>query len=223
MKTFNPDQFLSLVALHRPRILLLVPPVVVRFINTPRSYFEQFDLSSVRAIIVGAAPMKRETEEALSKLFPGNPVIGQGYGLSEFSSPVRCALDTKYPGGSVGSLGPNFELLVISPDGKILGPNQEGEFWIRGSNRFVGYLGNRKATEETIVFRDGDQVEEMGPEGFVYSDKAFLRTGDVGYLNEHGHGFITDRLKEWVTKNLSERELVHRNLRVISNTFLSKD
>lgn len=119
--------------------------------------------------------------------------------MSEMSTMLRCTLDAEFPGGSVGTLSPSTEIIVVSPDGKRLGANEEGEFWVRGPNRSVGYLDDPSASRDAIVFLD--DRDTRGPDGLDWTGRGFLKTGDVGYFDSQGRGFITDRLKELIKVN----------------------
>ncbi len=113
------------------------------------------------------------------------------------SSMLRCTLDRKFPGGSVGSVSPSTEILVVSPEGKRVGAGEEGEFWVRGPNRAVGYLGDPAATKDAIIYLPPD-VDSRDADGMDWEGRGWLKTGDVGMFDKEGNGFITDRLKEWV-------------------------
>jgi len=81
----------------------------------------------------------------------------------------------------VGPPAPNTECKLVDPaTGDELGPRQEGEVCVRGPQIMMGYLNNPEATARTI-----DQ------------DK-WLHTGDIGYVDENGHFFIVDRVKELI-------------------------
>jgi acyl-CoA synthetase (AMP-forming)/AMP-acid ligase II len=83
--------------------------------------------------------------------------------------------------GAVGPAAPNTECKLIDPaTGYELGPNQEGELWVRGPQVMTGYLNNPEATARTL---DSD---------------GWLHTGDIGYADEDGHFFIVDRMKELI-------------------------
>ncbi|KAI9009030.1 hypothetical protein DFJ74DRAFT_637093 [Hyaloraphidium curvatum] len=200
MAKFAPEPYLRLVSRYRPPVLFLVPPVVVRLIAMPREELAPYDLSSVRYVFCGAAPMRAETEQALVGVFPGEVQVKQGYGMTEMSSVLRCTLDAPNPAGSVGTLSPSSEMIVVSPDGRLLGPGEEGELWARGPNRSVGYLGDPAASLAAIAFRDGER-DTRGPDGLEFTGAGWLRTGDVGYIDAEGRGYITDRLKELIKVN----------------------
>jgi acyl-CoA synthetase (AMP-forming)/AMP-acid ligase II len=83
--------------------------------------------------------------------------------------------------GSVGYCLPNTECKIVDYEtGAELGPNEEGEIWVRGPQVMKGYLGNTQATKKMIL-----------PDGW-------LRTGDIGYSDEDGRLFVVDRLKELI-------------------------
>lgn len=87
----------------------------------------------------------------------------------------------EYIPGNVGEIGPNKQLKIVDiQTGKNLGVNCEGEICFRGPIMFKGYLNNPSATSATIE-RNG-----------------WLHTGDVGRIDQNGHIFITDRLKELI-------------------------
>lgn len=86
--------------------------------------------------------------------------------------------------GSIGRPVANVEAKVVSIDaGTELGPGEVGELWVRGPNMFQGYLNNEAATTEAIAL-DG-----------------WYKTGDVGYVDENGLLYITDRIKELIKYN----------------------
>jgi acyl-CoA synthetase (AMP-forming)/AMP-acid ligase II len=89
---------------------------------------------------------------------------------------------TEFP-GAVGRLLPNMRAKYVSVDGETVSPGKQGELWVKGPNVFLGYLGNKKASEE------------------AFSADGFYKTGDVGYEDCRGQLFITDRVKELIKYN----------------------
>lgn len=86
-----------------------------------------------------------------------------------------------YKAGCIGQVNPEVYCKVVDPDtGRVCGPNEPGELCFRGRTLMKGYLGNEKATRETI------------------DSAGWLHTGDVGYYDEHRHFYIVDRLKELI-------------------------
>ncbi len=135
----------------------------------------------LRMAISGAAPLPVQVLKEFGQKFPF-PLI-EGYGLSE-ASPVV----TKNPifgvrkAGSIGLPIPNVEVSIQDDAGKVLGPHEIGEVCVRGGNVMLGYW---KQPEETAkVLRNG-----------------WLLTGDIGYRDEDGYYFITDRKKDMLLVN----------------------
>ncbi len=144
---------------------------------------DKYDLSSVRAIFTGAAPLGKETADDLQRLYP-QWLIRQGYGLTETAAVVSStsALDIWF--GSTGSLLPGIEARLVTPDGKeITEYDQPGELLVKSPAVVLGYLNNDKANRET--FQDG-----------------FMRTGDEAVFRKapsgNEHLFIVDRIKELI-------------------------
>lgn len=145
---------------------------------------DQYDLSSVRGIFTGAAPLGQETADDLQTIFP-RWAITQGYGLTETATVVCTTSPADIWFGSSGSLLPGYEARLVSPEGTdIEVHDQPGELWVKGPSVVLGYLNNPAATKETFV--DG-----------------FMRTGDEAVIRPnpssgHEHIFIVDRLKELI-------------------------
>ncbi len=140
------------------------------------------DFSKLKLVISGAAPLDADLAGRAEERI-GAP-IRQGYGMTELS-PVshksRLARVEETPPGSVGALIPNTEARLVDPEtGEDVPEGEEGEIWVRGPQVMKGYLNNPEATAETLV-EDG-----------------WLRTGDIGRIDENGFFFIVDRLKELI-------------------------
>jgi len=144
----------------------------------------QYDLSSVKGIFTGAAPLGEETAEDLQKMFP-SWAIRQGYGLTETCTVVCSTVPSDIWFGSSGSLVSGYEARLVDPDGKeITEYNTPGELWVKSPSVVLGYLNNPQATKETFI--DG-----------------YMRTGDEAVVRKHPksgheHIFITDRIKELI-------------------------
>jgi len=175
---FDLEQFLELIQKHGVTRINLVPPILLALAKHP--LVDQYDLSSLQDVLSGAAPMGEDLAQAVEKRLGIN--VLQGYGLTE-TSPVTHVRPNR-PGVSRASIGPpiaNTEVMVASiKTGEPLGPNENGEIWIRGPQVMKGYLNNPDATAAT--------VDEDG----------WLHTGDIGYVDEGGNFFIVDRLKELI-------------------------
>jgi acyl-CoA synthetase (AMP-forming)/AMP-acid ligase II len=176
---FDFAEFLALAQKYRATILPLVPPVVLGMAKSPA--VAQFDLSSVRLVFCGAAPLgENVARELAGKL--GCPVV-QGYGMTE-ASPVTHLSPTRnapWKPGASGKIVCNTEVKLVNVDtGAEVGVGQEGELWMRGPQIMKGYLNQPAATADAID-REG-----------------WYHTGDVGYVDADGFFFIVDRTKELI-------------------------
>lgn len=174
---FDLPQMLELVQTHRITRLYLVPPIVLALAKHP--IIDHYDLSSVREIFSGAAPLSGELAEAAAGRL--SCAIGQGYGMTELSPVSHAVQEGNYKPGSVGTMIPNTEARLVDPiTGDDVPAGGAGELWIRGPQVMKGYLNNPEATAAT--------VDEHG----------WLHTGDVAQFDHDGHFYIVDRLKELI-------------------------
>ncbi|KAL6008215.1 4-coumarate--CoA ligase 3 [Asimina triloba] len=183
MQKFEIGALLDLIQRFRISVAMVVPPLVLALTKNPT--VESFDLSSIRLILSGAAPLGKELEDALRSRVP-QAVLGQGYGMTE-AGPVlsMCLGFAKQPfptkSGACGTVVRNAELKVVDPEtGFSLHHNQPGEICIRGPQIMKGYLNDPDATARTIDV-DG-----------------WLHTGDIGYVDDDDEIFIVDRVKELI-------------------------
>jgi acyl-CoA synthetase (AMP-forming)/AMP-acid ligase II len=173
---FDFVEFLKIIETHKVTRAYVVPPVILGLAKQP--VVEKFDLSSLKEVLSGAAPLSASLTDAAQQRLKC-PVL-QGYGMTELS-PVVTITRVLSKSGSSGTLLPNVQLKVVSTEDRtrVLGSNEEGELAFKGPNVMLGYLGNPQATEETIV--DG-----------------WLHTGDIGYVDKDGFLYVVDRLKELI-------------------------
>ncbi|KAK1289908.1 4-coumarate--CoA ligase 1 [Acorus calamus] len=183
MSKFEVVALMELVQRYKVTIAPFVPPIVLALAKSPD--LDKYDLSSVRTLMSGAAPMGKELEDALRAKIP-NAKLGQGYGMTE-AGPVlsMCLAFAKEPfeikSGSCGTVVRNAELKIVDPDtGVSLPRNQAGEICIRGKQIMKGYLNDPEATERTI------------------DKEGWLHTGDIGLVDDDDEIFIVDRLKELI-------------------------
>ena len=154
-----------------------VPPIILGLAKHP--IVDQYDMSSVRQIFSGAAPLGAElAAEAGVRL--GCEVV-QGFGMTELSPVSHCTVEGDYRPGTSGITASNTESRIVDPvGGEDQGVGDRGELWVRGPQVMKGYLNNPEATAATV---DAD---------------GWLHTGDVAIIDEFGHMTIVDRLKELI-------------------------
>jgi acyl-CoA synthetase (AMP-forming)/AMP-acid ligase II len=190
MQRFDLGEFLKSIEKHRIVYSFIAPPIAVALTKDP--LVDQYDLSSLRTLVSGAAPLDAELGTALAKRI-GAQVI-QGYGMSELS-PASHLMPADGGQEHFGQIAPlnscgwpvaNTINKIVDPDSghEVTVPSEglsaPGELWVKGPNVMAGYLGNKEATNATI-----------DPDGF-------LHTGDVAQVDHAGRVFIVDRLKELI-------------------------
>ncbi|MFN8145875.1 MAG: AMP-binding protein [Candidatus Nanopelagicales bacterium] len=177
MPRFDLEQFLSLHQQYGVTRSFVAPPIVLALAKHP--LVDSYDLSSLTQIISGAAPLSAElADEAAARI--GCEVI-QGYGMTELTTVAHLPVPGGSKPGSVGVPAPSTETKIIDPGtGAEVAIGTDGEICIRGPQVMLGYLNNESATR--------DMVE---PDGW-------LHTGDIGHLDDDGHLYVVDRLKELI-------------------------
>ncbi|KGA98142.1 long-chain fatty acid--CoA ligase [Alkalihalobacillus alcalophilus ATCC 27647 = CGMCC 1.3604] len=151
---------------------------------------DNYDLSSIKACISGAAALPLDTQEKFEKVTGGKLV--EGYGLTE-TAPVALAnlIWGKRKSGSIGVPWPDTEVAIIKPDGEQADVKEVGEVAVRGPQVMKGYWNHPVETEKTFL---GD----------------WLLTGDMGYMDEEGFFYIVDRKKDMIIAggfNIYPREI----------------
>ena len=185
---FDTQKVLADIEKYKVQRISFVPTMMSYLVNFPD--LDQYDLSSLERVNSGGAPLPNELRLEFEHKF--NCVVTEGWGQSE----ATCAITTYREGesfrpGSAGHAIPDIEICVQDSDNHILPTGETGEFCVKGPLIMKGYWKNQEATAETIV--DG-----------------WLHTGDIGYLDEDGYVFITDRKKDLIIKggeNISPREI----------------
>jgi len=151
---------------------------------------EKYDLSSMHQWRSGSAPLSMETWQGFKERFGFE--IEEAWGLTESGS-TGCAIHSKGPikVGSIGKPMIDTEVKIVDNDGKELPQCKEGELIISGPGLMKGYWNMPEETAEAL--RNG-----------------WLYTGDIGYVDEDGYFFITDRKKDLIIKggeNISPRQI----------------
>ncbi|KAK4790422.1 hypothetical protein SAY86_017726 [Trapa natans] len=183
MNKFEISKLLELVQKYKVTIAPFVPPIVLAIAKN--GDVDKYDLSSIRTVMSGAAPMGKELEDAVRAKLP-NAKLGQGYGMTEAGPVLAMCLafakeSFEIKSGACGTVVRNAEMKIVDPDtGASLPRNQAGEICIRGSQIMKGYLNDQEATERTI------------------DKEGWLHTGDIGYIDDDDELFIVDRLKELI-------------------------
>jgi acyl-CoA synthetase (AMP-forming)/AMP-acid ligase II len=175
---FNVDTVMQRVADESISMLPGPPTVYQSILDHPR--VAEFDLSSLRLAVTGAAPVSVELVRRMRDELKFETVV-TGYGLTEatgIATMCRHDDDPETISKTAGRAIPGTEVHVIDDDGNALPAGDAGEVVIRGYNVMLGFVDDAAATAEAI---DAD---------------GWLHTGDVGVLDERGNLRITDRKKD---------------------------
>ena len=179
MPRFDLEQFLQILQDYKVTRVNLVPPIVLALTKHP--LVDQYDLSALEYITSGAAPLGEDLVRDCAQRL--DCTVLQGYGLTETSPVTHISPYTpaRVKPSAAGITVPNTETKIADLDnGQALGPNQDGEVWIRGPQVMKGYLNNPTATANTL------------------DAEGWLHTGDIGHIDEDGYLYIVDRLKELI-------------------------
>jgi acyl-CoA synthetase (AMP-forming)/AMP-acid ligase II len=179
MPRFDLPDYLRALQEHRITRAYIVPPIALAMAKHP--LVDEFDVSSLRIMLSGAAPLGAELQAACSERI-GCGIV-QGYGMTE-TSPVTHVVPDDQAGEGLGSIGfpvPDTECRIvdIGTDDDVE-PGERGELLVRGPQVMKGYLNNPEATAHTI------------------DDDGWLHTGDIARVDEDGRFWIVDRLKELI-------------------------
>ena len=194
LPAFDPGAWLAAVEREQVTHAFVVPTMLKRILEVDD--FEQYDLSTLRMITYGAAPMPFEVVRQACDILPPRGIdLMNAYGQTEatgsmsFLGPDDHRLDGTPEENerkiarlrSVGRPMPDIEVAILAPDGRVEPTNEEGEICIRGDRIMRGY--NKRDDDTGDALRDG-----------------WLHTGDVGKLDEDGYLFITGRIKDMIIR-----------------------
>jgi len=157
-----------------------ITTMLVDFLANPK--LGDYDLTSLEVLGGGGAAMPAAVAHKLEQAI-GLPFV-EGYGLTETMAPTHINPAQRPKAQCAGIPIFNTDARVRDPEtGRECGPGEVGEIVVRGPQVFQGYWKQPQATAEAFVEHDGER---------------FFRTGDLGYYDEEGYFFITDRLKRMI-------------------------
>ena len=180
MARWDRDQAGRLITQHKVSSWTCIPTMMIDFLSNPR--LSDYDIRSLRRVSGGGAAMPAAIAQKLLDL-TGLRYM-EGYGLTETIATSHSNPLQRLKQQCLGIPIFNVDSRVIDPTSlKELPPNEVGEIIIHGPQVFDGYWGDEQKTRESFIQLDG---------------KSFFRTGDLGYRDEEGFFFFTDRLKRMI-------------------------
>ncbi len=174
LSRFSGPKVLEHIEKDKITFLLAVASMYRAILRAAQS--SHHDLSSLRLAVTGGEPVPMDLLNTFQKVF-SLPLL-EGYGLTEASPIVSVNTPKAHKHGTAGRPLPNLQVKIVGENNQTLPPGKEGEIWVKGPNIMKGYLNLPELTSETIT-----------PDGW-------LKTGDIGKLDEEGFLKITGRKKE---------------------------
>lgn len=180
MKRYDFKEMLIAIQKYKVSNIPAVPPVILGLVKNGGG---GYDLSSLRRVGSGAAPLSNEVAQGFRKKFPWVE-LRQGYGLTESCGAATYFVsdeEAKARPASSARLLPCFTAKVVDFEtGLAVPPFSEGELWLKSPTMMKEYLGNEEATAET------------------FDSEGWLKTGDLCYFDDKGYIYIVDRIKELI-------------------------
>ena len=180
MHRWEPERALQLIERERVTTFVGVPTQSWDLLECPS--FNDYDTSSLRSVGGGGAPAPPALVKRVAGSFSrGRPNIGYGMTETNAYGPGNTGRDYVEHPTSTGRATPILEISIRDPKGQPLPVGRSGEIWLKSPTLIRGYWGKPDATAEAFV--DG-----------------WLRTGDVGRLDDEGFLYIEDRLKDMILR-----------------------
>ncbi len=204
MRQFEVKEWLRMIQQERVTRAMLVPTMLKRVIDDPE--FSQYNLSSLKVITYGAAPMPFEVIRKAIQLMPWVMFIN-AFGQTETASTITTLgpEDHRIEGteeekekklkrltSSIGKPLPDVEIKIVDEEGKSLPPFQVGEILARGPRMMTGYWRDEQKTSQ------------------VMTEDGWLRTNDMGWMDEDGYIYLAGRADDMIIRggeNISPEEV----------------
>jgi long-chain acyl-CoA synthetase len=178
-RRFDPVGTLELIQRHKVSFWTGVPTMYKRLAGLPEETFRRYDVSSIRTLGVGAAPVTPALKTWITDHF--GDCLHEGYGATELGMISSLSPDMqKLKPGSSGLPHKHVHIRIRDDSGRDLPTGSTGEIWIK----------------TPVTIRNYVNADRLGPD--TLDADGFFRIGDVGHLDEDGHIFITDRAKDMI-------------------------
>jgi long-chain acyl-CoA synthetase len=191
MRRWDAEECLRLIAEHDVSITHMVPANFIRILDLPADVREGHDLSSLRVVLHAAAPCPVPVKRRIMEALPDG-VVWEYYGASEGGGTSISPEEWLRKPGSVGRPYPGNEFRILDEAGDERAAGEPGVIWVRTSSTSFEYHNDPAKTADT------------------YREDGWFSVGDMGYLDEDGYLYITDRKSDMVISggvNIYPREI----------------
>jgi len=179
MPKFDPEQALHLIHTHRVTSTFMAPTLIKRIVDLPDTVRTRYDVSSMRSLVVAAAPCPMRVKEAALAYFGSS--LYEFYGSTELGiNTILRPEDVLRKPGSCGRVAPNVEIALLDDDGRPVPEGEPGELYVRRfGGMFDSYYRNVEATRQT---------ERQG----------WHSVGDVAWVDADGFYTLCDRKRDMI-------------------------
>jgi acyl-CoA synthetase (AMP-forming)/AMP-acid ligase II len=182
MARWNAETAAEIIQKYRVTFWFGIPTIIIDFLKLPN--LKDYDLSSLKVIGGGGAPMPEPIAKKLEEL-TGVKYI-EGYGYTESFSQTHIVPPHRIKYSCLGIPHFGVDALIIDPETlKVLPPNEMGEIVVSAPNMFIEYWNKPEETEKAFVEING---------------RKYFRSGDLGFMDEDGYFFIRDRIKRMINR-----------------------
>ncbi len=171
-KWFEPKQWLRLATEHRAQSTPVVPSMLAILLGEP---LEDYDLSELRYVYSGGAPLSAAVAAEFERRVPSTTVL-EGYGCTETGGIISSSPPTAPKRGTVGKAVPGVTIRIVGPDGTGMPVGEEGEIVVHGANVMASYWQGKPLAD------------------------GWFATGDIGRLDDDGYLTIVDRIKDLILR-----------------------
>lgn len=177
---WNREEAARLIARYRVTSWSCITTMMIDFLEFPD--LDRFDLSSLQRIGGGGAAMPAAVAQRLEQTL--GLAYAEGYGLTETMGATHRNPADRAKRQCLGVPFIGTQARIIDPQtGELLPMGEQGEIVVNGPQVFQGYWRNAKATEDSFIVLEG---------------RRYFRTGDIGYVDDEGYYFLTDRVKRMI-------------------------
>lgn len=198
---FDPNNYPELIVKYRPNHIIAIPDWYNQCINSAK--IQKMDLSFVKTVASGGAPMNNELIKTVNDFLINHNCaakIIEGYGMTELSSSAITNTNSNNMPGTVGIPFVKNNVMIVGDNDEELGYNANGEVYLNSPSIMGGYVLDENETSNVKI---------------KFNEETWIKTGDIGFVDENGFLKITGRIKRII-----ESYTTHKiNAEILENYF----